>query len=104
MRQLHSFLKEMDEEWMRRLHRRHAQEMAARMSLPSGRDSVDGSADVSSRHAVTRRMVSRGRQPRNPVHGAASCASDNDNDNDNEFIFQFVQVVYINTIYEYINQ
>ena len=25
-------------------------------------------------------------------------------DNDNEFIFQFVQVVYINTIYEYINQ
>ena len=29
---------------------------------------------------------------------------DNDNDNDNEFIFQFVQVVYINTIYEYINQ
>ena len=30
--------------------------------------------------------------------------NDNDNDNDNEFIFQFVQVVYINTIYEYINQ
>ena len=32
-----------------------------------------------------------------------SCAA-RDNDNDNEFIFQFVQVVYINTIYEYINQ
>ena len=50
--------------------------MAARMSLSSGRDSVDGSADASSRHAVARRTVSRGRRPRNPVRGAASCASD----------------------------
>ena len=32
------------------------------------------------------------------------CTRPYDNDNDNEFIFQFVQVVYINTIYEYINQ
>ena len=31
---------------------------------------------VSSRHAVTRRTVLRGRRPRNPVRGAASCASD----------------------------
>ena len=36
MRQLHSFLEEMDEEWIRRLHRRRAQEMAAHMSLSSG--------------------------------------------------------------------
>ena len=62
MRRLHSFLNEMYEEWMRRLHRWHAQEMAAHMSLSSGRDAVDGSADASSRHAVTPRMVSRGRR------------------------------------------
>ena len=75
MRRLHSFLKEMDAEWMRRLHCRRAQEMAVRMSLSSGRDSVDSSADVSSRHAMARRMVSRGWRPRNPVRWAASCAS-----------------------------
>ena len=76
MRWLHSFLKEMDEEWMRCLHRRRAQEMAARISLSSDRDSVDGSADDSSRHAVARRTVSRARRPRNPLRGAASCASE----------------------------
>ena len=40
MRRLHAFLEEMDEEWVRRHHRRRAQEMVARMSLSSGRDSV----------------------------------------------------------------
>ena len=45
MRRLHSFLEEMDEEWIRRLHRRRVQEMEALMSLSSGRDSADGSAD-----------------------------------------------------------
>ena len=72
MRRLHSFLEDMDEEWLRHLHRRRAQEMAACMSLSSGRDSVDSSADVSSRHAVARRTVSRARRPRNPVRGAGS--------------------------------
>ena len=68
MRRLHSFLEEMDEEWIRHLHRRRTQEMAARMSLSSGRDSADGSADVSSRHA---------QWPCKPVCGAgSSCASD----------------------------
>ena len=77
MRLLHAFLEEMDEEWILRLHRRRAQEMVTRMSLSSGRDSADGSADVSSRHAVARRTVSRARRPRKPVRGAgSSCASD----------------------------
>ena len=67
MRWLHSFLEEMDEEWIRRLHCRRAQEMAARMSLSSGRDSADGLADVSSRWTV-----SWARRPRNPVSGAGS--------------------------------
>ena len=58
-RRVHSFLEEMDEEWIRRLHRRRGQEMAARMSLSSGRDSADGSADVSSRHDVAQRTVSQ---------------------------------------------
>ena len=48
MKRLHAFLEEMDEEWFRHHHRRRAQEMAARMSLSSGRDSTDGSADVTS--------------------------------------------------------
>ena len=69
MRRLHGFLEEMDEEWIHHLHRRRAQEMAARMSLSSGRDSADGSEDVSSRQTVSR--------ARRPVRGAgSSCASD----------------------------
>ena len=37
MKRLYAFLNEMDEEWLRhRRHRRHAKEMAARMSLSSG--------------------------------------------------------------------
>ena len=69
MRRLHAFLEEMEEEWIRRLHRRRAQEMAARMSLSSGRESADGSADVFSRHAVARRTVSRARRQRKLVRG-----------------------------------
>ena len=68
MRRLHAFLEEMDEEWVRRHHRRRAQEMAARMSLSSGRDSADSSADVYSRHAVARRTGSR------PNGRASQCA------------------------------
>ena len=60
MKRLHAFLEEMDEEWLRRHHRWRAQEMAARMSLSSGRDSTDGSADVTTGHIVTRRRGSRG--------------------------------------------
>ena len=52
MKRLHAFLEEMDEEWLRH-HRRRAQEMAARMSLSSGRDSTHGSADVTTGHTVT---------------------------------------------------
>ena len=58
MRQLHGFLKEMDEEAVRQQHRWRAQEMAARMSLPSVRDSAKGTADVSTRRTVARRTVS----------------------------------------------
>ena len=78
MRRLHVFLEEMDEELVRLLHRRRAQEMAAHMSLSSGRDSADGSADVSSQHARhAPRTVSRARRPRKSVHVAGSfCASD----------------------------
>ena len=72
MRRLYAFLEEMDEECIRRLHRWRAQEMAACMSLSLGRDSEDGSADVSSRHAVARRTVSRARRPHKPVRGAGS--------------------------------
>ena len=60
MRRLHAFLEEMDEESVRRHHRRRAQEMAAHMSLSSGRDSADGTADVSTQRTVARRTVSRG--------------------------------------------
>ena len=76
MRRLHAFLEEMDEEWVCRHHRLRAQEMVAHMSLSSGRDSADGSADVSSRHAVTRRTGSRAQRPCKSVCGAGSCASD----------------------------
>ena len=42
------------------------------MSQSSGRDSADGTADVSTRHTVTRRSVSRARRPRKSVQGAGS--------------------------------
>ena len=61
MRWLHAFLEESDEESVRRHHRRCAREMAARMSQSSGRDSADGTADVSTRRTITHRTVSRAR-------------------------------------------
>ena len=67
MRRLHAFLEEMDEESVCRHHRRHAREMAARMSLSSGRDSADGTADVST--------VSRAQRPRKSVRGAGSSSA-----------------------------
>ena len=74
---MHAFLEEMDKEWLRRHHRRRAQEMAARMSLSSGRDSTDGSADVTTGHTVTRRTGSRGQRQCTSLRGAgSSCASD----------------------------
>ena len=42
------------------------------MSQSSGRDSADGTADVSTRHTVTRRSVSRARRTRKPVREAGS--------------------------------
>ena len=77
MKRLHAFLEEIDEEWLRRHHRRLAQEMAARMSLSSGRDSADGSADVTTRHTVTRRTGSRAQRQHKSLRGdRSSCASD----------------------------
>ena len=74
---LHAFLDEMDEEWLRRHHRRRAQEMVARMSLASGRDSTDGSADVTDRPTDARRMGSRAQRQRKSLPGAgSSCVSD----------------------------
>ena len=58
MHRLHAFLEEMDEEWARH-HRRRAQELAACMSLSSGRDSADGSTDVSSQCAGPGLLVPR---------------------------------------------
>ena len=56
--------------WMNRIqqrqHRRCAKELAARMSLSSGRD---GMADVPSRPTVSCRSVSRARRPRKPKGG-----------------------------------
>ena len=73
MKRLHAFLEEMDEEWLRQ----HAQEMEARMSLSSGRDSTDGSADVTTGLTVTRRTGSRGQRQRTSLRGAgSSCALD----------------------------
>ena len=67
----------MDEEWLRRHHRRRAQEMAAHMSLSSGRDSTDGSADVTTGLTVARRTGSRGQRQCMSLRGAgSSCASD----------------------------
>ena len=75
MRQLHAFLEEMDEESVRRHHRRRAQEMAARMSLSSGRDSADGTADVSTRRTAARWTVSRAQRPCKLVRGAGSSSA-----------------------------
>ena len=69
MKRLHAFLDEMDEEWHCRHHRRRAQETAARMSLSSGRDSADGSADITTRHTDSRRTGSRAHMPRKSVRG-----------------------------------
>ena len=72
MRRLHAFLEESYAESVRRHHRRCAREMAARMSQSSGRDSADGTADVSTRCTVTRRTVCRAQRPRKSVRGARS--------------------------------
>ena len=72
MKRLHAFLEEMDEEWLRRHHRRRAQEMAALMSLSSVRDSTDSLADVSTGHTVTRRRGSRGQRRHTSLRGAGS--------------------------------
>ena len=72
MRRLHAFLEESDEESVRRHHRRRAREMAARMSQSSGQDSADGTADVSTRHPITHRTVSRAQRPRKSVRRAGS--------------------------------
>ena len=69
MRRLHAFLEESDAAAVRRQHRRCAKELAARMSLSSGRDSADGTADVPSRPAVSRRSVSRARRSPKPKGG-----------------------------------
>ena len=68
MRRLHAFL----EESVRRQHRRCAKEMAAHMSQSSDRDSTNETADVSTRHTVTHRSVSRAQRPRKSVRGAGS--------------------------------
>ena len=72
MRRLHAFLEESDAESVRQQHRRCAKELAARMSQSSDRDSADGTADVSTRHTVTRRSVSRAWRPHKSVRGAGS--------------------------------
>ena len=72
MRRLHAFLEESDAESVRRQHRRCARELAACMAQSSGRASADVTADVSTRHTVTRRSVSRARRPRKSVWGAGS--------------------------------
>ena len=78
MRRLHAFLEESDEESVRQHHRRCARETAARMSPSSGRDSADGTADVSTRCIITHRIVSRAQRPRKSVRGGggSSRASD----------------------------
>ena len=77
MKRLHAFLDEMDEEWLRRHHRRRAKEMAARMSLSSGRDSADGSAEVTDRPTDARRTGSRAQRQRQSLQKAgSSCDSD----------------------------
>ena len=77
MKHVHAFLDKMDEEWLRRHHRRRAQEMAARMSLSYGRDSADGSADVTDRPTAARRTGFRAQQQCKSLRGAGySCVSD----------------------------
>ena len=66
---LHAFLEESDAESVRQRHHRCARELAARMSQSSGRDSADGTADVSTRHTVTRRSVSLARRPHKSMRG-----------------------------------
>ena len=72
MRRLHAFLEESDATSLHRRHRRCAQDLAARMSWTSLRDTEDRTADVSPRPKVTRRSVSRARRPHRPVRGAGS--------------------------------
>ena len=55
MRRLHAFLEESDATSLRRRHRRCAQDLVARMSRTSLRDTEDRTADVSPRPKVTRR-------------------------------------------------
>ena len=69
MRCLHAFLEELDATSLSRRHRRCAQDLAARMSWTSLRDTEDRMADVSPRPKVTRRSVSRARRPPRPVRG-----------------------------------
>ena len=69
MRRSHAFLEDADTTSLRRRHRRCAQELAARMSRTSLRDTEDRTADVSPRPKVTRRSVSRNRRPHRPVVG-----------------------------------
>ena len=57
---------------LRRRHRRCPQDLAARMSWTSLRDTEDRTADVSPRPKVTRRSVSWARRPPRPVRGAGS--------------------------------
>ena len=72
MRRLHAFLEESYAASLRRRHRRCAQDIAARMSQTSIRDTEDRTPDVSSIPKVTRRSVSRARRSPRPVRGAGS--------------------------------
>ena len=72
MRRLYAFLEESNAELILRHHRRCAKELAVQMSQSSGRDSADGTADVSTRPTVNRRSVSQARRPRKPVGGGAA--------------------------------
>ena len=69
MQRLHAFLEESDATSVRRHHRRCAKELAARMSQSSGRDSADGTADVSTQPTVNRWSVSRAQRPHKLVEG-----------------------------------
>ena len=70
MKRLYAFLDEMDEEWLRRHHRRRAKEMAARMSLSSGRDSADGSAEVTDRPTDARRTGFQAQRQRHSLQNS----------------------------------
>ena len=73
MRRIHTFLEESDAASLRRLHRRCARDIAARMSRTSLWDTEDKMPDVSSRPRVSRRSVSRVRRPTKPA--AVACSS-----------------------------